>query len=160
MVRSKKLNAAILAIIGSFSVSSCGKNIIKTNTAVTQERFLSQKGLPAQNLKSGSCALFLWGAGNGRPLQFYQDAAQSQATFAIDPDLPAERISADGRILEGFYTEQTFVQRDLKIEVKLRAGDSRNVLKGIPIPYGRMVITERDGQATIIPVSGLFGCRK
>ena len=160
MVRNKKLNAAILAIISSFSVSSCGKNIIKTDSATPQERLLSQKGLPAKNLKSGSCALFLWGAGNGRPLQFYQDAAQSHATLAIDPNLPAERISANERILEGFYTEQTFVQRDLKIEVKLRAGDSRNVLKGIPIPYGRMVITERDGQATIIPVSGLFGCRK
>jgi hypothetical protein len=33
------------------------------------------------------------------------------------------------------------------------------VLKGIPVPAGRLVFLEASGRSTIIPVAGLFGCR-
>ena len=41
----------------------------------------------------------------------------------------------------------------------MRVEAGRNVLKGIAVPTGRIVLGENSGRETVIPVVGLFGCR-
>lgn len=149
-----------LALISfSGALLACTPNVSEVKTDIPQERFMAKRGLPAQKLKSGACAMFLWGAGHGRPLQFYQDASVGNARLAINPATLAKRERSEQQIVEGFYANQMFRQGDLQITVTVKPAPSRNVLKGIPIPTGRMVVKEANGRETIIPVAGLFGCR-
>ena len=154
----KNIRLPALAL-SSLLLASCASQVSDIITDVPVERFMAKPGLPAQKLESGACAMFLWGAGHGRPLQFYQDASIGDARLAIDPSLMAKRQSTAKPVVEGFYAQQTFTQNDLKITVTVQPANSRNVLKGIPIPTGRMVVTEPNGRDTIMPVAGLFGCR-
>ena len=156
-MRKSKTPLALLAL--SSALFACAPNVTAVKTDIPQERFLAKRGLPAQKLESGACAMFLWGAGHGRPLQFYQDASVGDARLAISPATLAKRERTGQQLVEGFYANQSFRQGDLQIIVNVKPAASRNVLKGIPIPTGRMIVLEESGRETIIPVAGLFGCR-
>lgn len=147
------------ALALSCALSACATAVPDVKTEIANQRFLAQKGLPAQKLDRGACAMFLWGAGQGRPLQFFQDASLGDARLAISPEKLATRISGTAPVVEGLFAKQTFELDGLDISVVVKPANSRNVLKGIPIPTGRMVVREADGRETILPVAGLFGCR-
>ncbi len=157
MKLTRLMKPTVLAL--SCALSACATAAPDVKTEIPNQRFLVQKGLPAQQLDRGACAMFLWGAGQGRPLQFYQDASVGDARLAISPDRLATRTSGTSPVVEGLFANQTFKLNELEISVMVRPSTSRNVLKGIPIPTGRMVIKEADGRETILPVAGLFGCR-
>lgn len=159
MIKRKTLKTGLSALALACGLSACAAPIPAVQTDIPQERFLAKRGLPAQKLDKGACAMFLWGAGHGRPLQFYQDASVGDARLAISPATLAKRERTGQQIVEGFYANQSFRQGDLQIIVNVKPAASRNVLKGIPIPTGRMIVLEESGRETIIPVAGLFGCR-
>ena len=69
------------------------------------------------------------------------------------------RRATDRQITDGFFAEQVFEVDGLTMEVSLRVEDERNVLKGIAVQSGRIVLAEASGRETILPVVGLFGCR-
>jgi hypothetical protein len=156
----KALAASSLAI--SLTLSACANAPSPKSPQIAEDTIFNltkQRGLPAPDLPNGACGLFLWGAGHGRPLQFFQNAALGDARLALQPDLPAKRVSANRAIVQGFYAKQEFTLGDMKVTVDLKPSQSRNVLKGIPVPAGRLVFLEASGRSTIIPVAGLFGCR-
>ncbi|NBR79928.1 MAG: hypothetical protein EBT71_07865 [Alphaproteobacteria bacterium] len=115
--------------------------------------------LPAQDLQPGGCGLFLWGTGNGRPLQFFQHAKTGKVDMPFRPGAKITRLSADELIVEGFFARQSFQMDELRVDVDLRAGEGRNVLRGIPISAGQIGFTEPSGRQTYLSVIGLFGCR-
>lgn len=119
----------------------------------------SERRLGPQNLQIGQCGLFLWGQGEGRPLQFFQNTSTKQVVIPFRPGSNVTRRATNRQITDGFFAEQVFEVDGLTMEVSLRVEDGRNVLKGIAVQSGRIVLAEASGRETILPVVGLFGCR-
>jgi hypothetical protein len=115
--------------------------------------------LGPQNLDIGQCGLFLWGQSEGRPLQFFQNTSTKQVIIPFRAGSTVSRRATDRPITDGFFAEQVFDVDGLTMEVSLQVEEGRNVLKGIAVPSGRIVLAESSGRETILPVVGLFGCR-
>lgn len=116
--------------------------------------------LPPQLLPEGQCGLFLWGAGEGRPLYFFQNTAEARAIIPVNgKNIIIHRNAAARQIVEGFFARQSFIVGDIKISVNLQPDQGRNVLKGIVIPSGVINVTENSGRQSVLSVVGLFNCK-
>ena len=161
MTATGKIMAAIALLVG---LAACGGQSGEKGApaAVTmpfdpERAIISQ--LPAQSLEPGGCGLFLWGTGSGRPLQFFQHGATGEVEMPFRPGAQLTRLSAEELIVEGFFARQSFQMDDIRVDVNLRAAESRNVLRGIPVSAGQIGFTEPSGRQTYLSVIGLFGCR-
>lgn len=139
--------------------TSIGKSDIETVTTIPDGKLVFGS-LPPQPLPEGQCGLFLWGAGEGRPLYFFQNTAETRAIIPVNgKNIIIQRSAADRQIVEGFFARQNFTVDDIKISVILQPDQGRNVLKGVVIPTGIINITENSGRQSVFSVVGLFSCK-
>lgn len=148
----------------SISLLAAGFLSACVNTPTVSEKdfdplSVTQSRLGPQNLDTGQCGLFLWGQSEGKPLQFFQNTGTKKVIIPFRPGSAISRIASDRQIIDGFFAEQVFDIDGLKMEVSLLVEEGRNVLKGIAVPTGRIVLAETSGREIVIPVVGLYGCR-
>lgn len=136
-----------------------GQSDIETVTTIPDGQLIFGS-LPPQPLPEGQCGLFLWGAGEGRPLYFFQNTAEARAIIPVNgKNITIQRNAADRQIVEGFFARQIFTVDDIKISVILQPDQGRNVLKGVVIPSGVINVTENSGRQSVLSVVGLFSCK-
>ena len=70
----------------------------------------SERRLGPQNLQIGQCGLFLWGQGEGRPLQFFQNTSTKQVVIPFRPGSNVTRRATNRQITDGFFAEQVFLR--------------------------------------------------
>ncbi|MCH1569595.1 MAG: hypothetical protein L7U47_09300 [Alphaproteobacteria bacterium] len=152
----KKLS---ISLISAALLNACANPNALTDKAAFDPLTATDSRLGPQALPVGECGLFLWGQSEGRPLQFFQNTSTKQVVIPFRPGSKVTRQSTAQPIADGFFAEQRFSVDDLVMDITLRVEAGRNVLKGIAVPAGRIVLGETSGRETVVPVVGLFGCR-
>ena len=115
--------------------TSTSKSNAETATTIPDGRLVFGS-LPPQPLPEGQCGLFLWGAGEGRPLYFFQNTAESRAIIPVNgKNIIIQRSAADKQIVEGFFARQNFTVDDIKISV---------VLQPDPVSYTHLTLPTTD----------------
>lgn len=119
--------------------------------------------LPAQDLSSGQCGLFLW-AGSAPQQPVFTFAAfdtPAEARIRVDGRTRSlRRTDAQGPVRYGQAERQTFSDGRLTIVVSVAFDGSRALADGAAIQSGAMRITGADGWETITPVGGMAACQR
>lgn len=171
MLNSLKMTAVFSAI----SLSACG--VLPEPATQTQEQpetppaspivrsigddeVLSRIGtIPAQQVASGECGLFLWAKREDAPLILFQ-RSNGDTLMRVDGALQGlSRSSMDNQIALQFYRDQQFTVGDMSIKVSVTPEQTRTLQQGLKVPNGSISISTQSGWSAAVPVAGAIGCQ-
>ena len=167
MIKSDQYFRAATILTMMLALGACGTKVGLGNpqgmpnetTSSASNASSSISTLPPLQMKKGQCAIFLWSEESSRPLVFTQDIATEHATILIDGT--SNRLNRDQStemIIPGFFARQEFSDDTMKMSVRLKVDQGRNLYEGIKIPSGILSVKKNDDSENIISVSGLLGC--
>jgi len=92
-------------------------------------------GLPAQELESGECGLFLWNRTDARTFVFFQRAGEASALHHSDGDVQLTNTANDGVLFGPFYSRSMWEFPDGRtLRLSIEPGDE--IEGGQRIPNG------------------------
>lgn len=114
--------------------------------------------LPAQTLAPDACGLFLWTKGEPRRFVFFNEAGSDQAVMKLKGvETALQRAGSGGEIFGQFMTRMTYNGPDGTVSMEIEPGEKLE--GGQRIDTGRLVMTNKEGWETILPVLGLRACQ-
>jgi hypothetical protein len=124
---------------------------------------LELEALPAQQLESGRCGLFLWARETQAQQVFilvaYDEPAQARIrTGGRIRDLP--RTSFAGEPAYGHFERQVFSDAAMTLDLRLNFDSSRPVRDGAVVRDGVLRIEDRGGWQIVRPVGGMVACKR
>ena len=129
--------------------------------AVTENLIQSipPQGLPAQRLGAGECGMFLWGQTPPRRFIFFSKANTGAGLVLINEETVELRSTgAGGSIFGEFNTSTQFATADGDWSVDVTIEPGELLEDGQRIETGRIVLVDREGWQTILPVVGIRAC--
>lgn len=114
--------------------------------------------LPRQRLDPGQCSLYLWSPGPPPRLVMAADATSARIVHrGRVVDLPLTR--ADGVAVLGLSSASAYGDAGVSLAVDVAIEPRPNLTAGALVPSGSLTVTEAGGDAVVLPVSGMVGCR-
>lgn len=117
-------------------------------------------GLAPRRLDPAECGLFLWDTGAERRLVFFSRNGAGVAQMLIDGrERDLERLSSDGMVFAGQFTEQTFSVPRAALRVELSIERGPPLEGGESVPDGLLKLIHQSGWEQVISVAGVIGCQ-
>lgn len=144
--------AAVVAAVGAAGAQSVGDQVSLGGFAL--------QGLAAQSLTPGRCSLFLWSKTERPVFILYATENPAQALVRIGGhDKKLARKTTSGQSLLGHFERQTFAGERYSLDVDLNYERDGKMRDGAMIERGVLRSRDEKGAVTILPVSGMIGCK-
>lgn len=165
----------IMTFFAAISLGACGivpEPAAETNSqpdvpktapivrSIGDDEVLSRIGtIPAQQVSSGECGLFLWAKREDAPLIMFQ-RSNGETLMRVDGALQGlNRSSMENQIALQFYRDQQFALGDMSFKVSVTPEQTRTLQQGLKVPSGSISISTESGWSAAIPVAGAIGCQ-
>lgn len=117
------------------------------------------QALPRQALPARGCAAYLWSRADRR-LVALAGADPASLRIALDgraTDYP--RDGQTGAAAFGFAERTTYRSGDVTLTLDIAVAPREDLADGAAVPDGALTVTRAGGDAVVVPVAGLIGCR-
>lgn len=128
--------------------------------SIGDDEVLSRIGtIPAQQVATGECGLFLWAKREDAPLIIFQRSS-GETLMRVDGTVQAlSRSSMENQIALQFYRNQQFSVGDMSVKVTITPEQTRTLQQGLKVPNGSVSLSTESGWSAAIPVAGAIGCQ-
>jgi len=152
LIRTVAIIAATLAFCAAAHAQSVGDRV--------EAGGITFEALPPQELQAGECGLFLWSKGT-RPVFFLVAYDAPAIVYVRDNGRPRRfnRSRFGGELVSGFFERQTFVDGDITLQLEIEFDEQRQIADGALIKQGVVRVTDKKGWRSIVPVTGIVGCK-
>lgn len=129
-------------------------------TSLGNDEVLSRLGvIPAQQVATGECGLFLWAKREDAPLIFFQ-RSNGDALVRVDGQVQSlTRTFLEDQIALQFHRNQQFTVSDMTVRVSITPEETQTLQQGLKIPSGGFSISTESGWSAALPVAGAIGCQ-
>lgn len=153
LLKRAALALAVLASAGSAVAQNVGERV--------DAGTFQLQALEAQNLKAGSCALFLWSRSERPVFILFAPDNPAKATVRIDGRIRTlDRKTTSGARVLGHFEKQSFAGGKYAFEIELVYDQNRPIQEGAIIDHGVLRTRDAKGVVTVVPIGGMIGCRK
>lgn len=128
--------------------------------SIGSDEVLSRIGtIPAQQVATGECGLFLWAKREDAPLILFQ-RSNGNTLMRVDGSVQGlARTAMENQLALQFFRNQEFTLADMTIKVAIVPEQTRTLQQGLKVPSGSISISTQSGWSAAIPVAGAIGCQ-
>ena len=146
-----------LIVIAGFLASGCASAPPAIAPAMSAAAATPARGLPAQTLSPGACALFLWDKADGAFVLFAEEGARTAQIWIDGAAAPATRTAFDGAVVGQTFTQQSFAAEGRAVSLSLTPGE--RIENGNRFPAGILTLSGADGWRVVVSVAGVRACQ-
>jgi hypothetical protein len=153
LLRGLCLALVLLSASGSAAAQSAGERVDAGDVQLT--------GLPAQDLETGHCGLFLWSKSPRPVFIVFATDTPAKAKISLNGKMrQLKRTLVSGEPVFGHFEKQTFSGNGVTFQLDLTFDREKPVQDGAVIKTGVLRTRSKRGFEAVVPVGGMIGCRK